>query len=123
MTMPRRVPHAAISTTSSTYPLGTYTLPPPHGFEVDCLTDERVKWVRKVTGFPGTLKLIRRGNRVALEMYGATMRRNKWPGLKVCNVVQDLLERELPNRFRRSGVFQISDPDFARLLAENPPPD
>ncbi|MHC4136203.1 MAG: protein kinase domain-containing protein [Planctomycetota bacterium] len=116
-------PHPPISTTSSEYRVGKYTFPPPRNFEARFLTKQRIEWVRKVTGYPGKLKLVRRAEVVSLRMYGAAMSKRTWPGLKVCNVVQDLLERELPDRFRRDGVFRISDPEFARLLAENPPPD
>jgi hypothetical protein len=113
------VPHPPHSTTA--YRVGKYTLPPPRNFEARFLTNERIGWVRKVTGYPGRVKLYRRGEDIFLETYGTTMSNRL--SFKVCNAVQNLLERELPARFQRGGIHKISDPAFMRLLAENPPPD
>jgi len=117
---PVSIPFATSHAQATWMHVGGYGTPPAQDFETSFLTDARREWVRQVTGYRGKLSLRRLGNSVSVLVHGRKATRS---AQRVAHAVQEMLVRELGDRFRGSRTDRFSDVRFARRIAENPPPD
>jgi hypothetical protein len=99
--------------------VGHYPARPPRwDFEGTLLSDARREWVRQVTGYLGKLNVRRRGKFVSVGSYGDRM-----TAQRVARAVQEMLVRELQDRFHAMRIGRVPDVEFAHRIAGNPPPD
>ena len=121
MSIPSAPSHGHASPARATWMhVGGCGTPPQWDFETSFLTAARREWVRQVTGYRGKLSLRRIGQSVSVRVHDGKATRF---AQRVARAVQEMLARELGDRFQGSRTGSFPDAAFARRIAENPPPD